>query len=81
MKGTMPRGLTSAADLMEAERLHTSAKDRSENVMIVDLVRNDLGRIARVGNRQQRNINRQKGSGFIEPRHKGRSLGSGVRIV
>jgi len=49
MKGTMPRGLTSAADVMQADRLHTSAKNRSENVMIVDLIRNDLGRIARVG--------------------------------
>ena len=49
MKGTMPRGLTSAADVLQADRLHTSAKNRSENVMIVDLIRNDLGRIARVG--------------------------------
>ncbi len=41
IKGTAPRGC--AADLL------TSAKDRAEHVMIVDLVRNDLGRVARVG--------------------------------
>src|SRR5262249_35912271 len=37
------------ADAMQADRLRGCAKNRSENVMIVDLVRNDLGRIARVG--------------------------------
>lgn len=49
MKGTMPRGLSSASDRASADRLHHSPKNRSENVMIVDLVRNDLGRVARVG--------------------------------
>ncbi len=46
MKGTAPRGLTSEADLALAETLRHSAKDRAENVMILDMVRNDLGRIA-----------------------------------
>lgn len=42
MKGTLPRH-------QSAEILRTSAKDRAENLMIVDLLRNDLGRIARKG--------------------------------
>jgi para-aminobenzoate synthetase / 4-amino-4-deoxychorismate lyase len=49
MKGTAPRGLWPAADRRQAERLRASAKNRAENVMIVDMVRNDLGRIAEVG--------------------------------
>ena len=49
MKGTAPRGLSSAADLREADGLRHSAKNRAENVMVVDMTRNDLGRIARVG--------------------------------
>ncbi|HEX5788977.1 MAG TPA: bifunctional anthranilate synthase component I family protein/class IV aminotransferase [Woeseiaceae bacterium] len=49
MKGTARRGLTSAADDEAASALIASAKDRAENVMIADMVRNDLGRIARPG--------------------------------
>ncbi len=49
MKGTAPRGLTYAADLEAAERLTLSPKERAENIMIVDMVRNDLGRIAEPG--------------------------------
>jgi para-aminobenzoate synthetase/4-amino-4-deoxychorismate lyase len=49
MKGTAPRGLTLAADRAQAAALASSAKDRAENVMIVDMVRNDLGRVARTG--------------------------------
>jgi para-aminobenzoate synthetase/4-amino-4-deoxychorismate lyase len=49
MKGTAPRGLWPSADLAQAEALRMSAKNRAENVMIVDMVRNDLGRIARTG--------------------------------
>ena len=49
MKGTAPRGLTLADDEHIAHELHTSAKNRAENIMIVDMVRNDLGRIARPG--------------------------------
>jgi len=49
MKGTAPRGRTSAEDAILGERLRHSAKDRAENVMIVDMVRNDLGRVARPG--------------------------------
>ncbi len=47
MKGTAPRGATPEGDAALAERLRTSAKERAENVMIVDLIRNDLSRLAR----------------------------------
>ena len=46
MKGTAPRGATPEADAAQAERLRTAPKERAENVMIVDLLRNDLSRIA-----------------------------------
>lgn len=46
MKGTAPRGATSAIDATLAAQLRASAKERAENVMIVDLIRNDLSRVA-----------------------------------
>ena len=49
MKGTAPRGLTLEEDRRLAAGLAGSAKDRAENAMIVDMMRNDLGRIARRG--------------------------------
>lgn len=49
MKGTAPRGRWEAEDQALAEGLRNSKKDRAENVMIVDMMRNDLGRIARPG--------------------------------
>lgn len=49
MKGTARRGLTCAADERAADALRHSGKDRAENVMIVDMVRNDMGRIAEPG--------------------------------
>jgi len=49
MKGTAPRGSNGADDVAMRLRLQNSAKDRAENLMIVDLLRNDLGRIARTG--------------------------------
>jgi para-aminobenzoate synthetase / 4-amino-4-deoxychorismate lyase len=49
MKGTARRGRTTEEDQRQADRLRTSEKDRAENVMIVDMIRNDLGRIARAG--------------------------------
>ncbi len=49
MKGTVKRGLTTAEDKELAEWLHNSKKNRAENVMIVDMIRNDLGRIAKIG--------------------------------
>jgi para-aminobenzoate synthetase / 4-amino-4-deoxychorismate lyase len=49
MKGTAPRGRWLAEDDSIAARLRGSVKERAENAMIVDLLRNDLGRIARTG--------------------------------
>jgi para-aminobenzoate synthetase/4-amino-4-deoxychorismate lyase len=49
MKGTTPRGRTTFEDRKQIEWLHNSIKNRAENVMIVDMVRNDLGRIAELG--------------------------------
>jgi para-aminobenzoate synthetase/4-amino-4-deoxychorismate lyase len=49
MKGTAPRGRLLEDDIVSAEELRASPKNRAENVMIVDLMRNDLGRICRTG--------------------------------
>lgn len=49
MKGTASRGRTLAEDQAKADWLSHSEKNRAENVMIVDMVRNDLGRVARIG--------------------------------
>ena len=46
MKGTAPRGATPEQDAQQAEHLRTAPKERAENVMIVDLLRNDMSRIA-----------------------------------
>jgi para-aminobenzoate synthetase component I len=49
IKGTRPRGRDAATDRALARELLSSAKDRAENVMIVDVLRNDLGRVCRPG--------------------------------
>jgi len=49
IKGTRPRGLDPQADRALAKELLAGVKDRAENVMIVDLERNDLGKVATVG--------------------------------
>jgi para-aminobenzoate synthetase / 4-amino-4-deoxychorismate lyase len=46
MKGTAPRGRWPEEDLLRAEELGSSPKERAENVMVVDLLRNDVGRVA-----------------------------------
>ncbi len=49
MKGTRPRGATHADDVALAYELAETEKERAENLMIVDMVRNDLGRVCRTG--------------------------------
>lgn len=49
MKGTRPRGTTAAADRALAAELRASVKERAENVMVVDLLRNDVGRVSALG--------------------------------
>ena len=49
IKGTRPRHATPAADQAAARALAASEKDRAENLMIVDLMRNDLSRVAEIG--------------------------------
>lgn len=52
MKGTAPRGTTLQADRENRETLRHSAKDRAENVMIADMMRSDMGRVALPGSVQ-----------------------------
>ena len=49
MKGTAPRGADAATDADQGRQLGANPKTRAENLMIVDLLRNDLGRLARTG--------------------------------
>ncbi|MCY7372041.1 MAG: chorismate-binding protein, partial [Polaromonas sp.] len=46
MKGTAPRGVNAIDDADQAQALRTSPKERAENVMVVDLLRNDMSRVA-----------------------------------
>ncbi len=49
IKGTLPRLENEQEDTEQAEKLANSPKDRAENLMIVDLMRNDIGRVAKPG--------------------------------
>ncbi len=52
MKGTAPRGRSIKEDREKAEWLQKSEKNRAENLMIVDMIRNDLGKVAQTGSVQ-----------------------------
>jgi para-aminobenzoate synthetase/4-amino-4-deoxychorismate lyase len=56
MKGTAPRGRTTREDRDQAEWLRNDPKNRAENVMIVDLLRNDLGRLCHYGSVKAQNL-------------------------
>lgn len=56
MKGTASRGSTLSEDKAQAVWLCHSEKNRAENVMIVDMIRNDLGRIAKTGSVEVRSL-------------------------
>ena len=56
MKGTAARGRTTAEDELRSRELRGSAKQRAENLMIVDMLRNDLGKVARPGSVQVENL-------------------------
>lgn len=56
MKGTRARGMNTAQDGALREQLRDARKDRAENLMIVDMMRNDLGRIAKPGSVRVRSL-------------------------
>jgi len=49
MKGTVKRGYSAEHDRQQSDWLHNSPKNRAENIMIVDMIRNDMGRFAETG--------------------------------
>lgn len=56
MKGTTNRGLTTETDLKQAQWLAQNQKNRSENMMIVDLLRNDMNRISKIGSENVKSL-------------------------
>lgn len=56
IKGTMPRGTTDSVDRENRQKLALSEKERAELTMITDLVRNDLGRVSRLGSVQVKEL-------------------------
>jgi para-aminobenzoate synthetase component 1 len=66
IKGTRPRGPTPEADRALARELLASAKDRAENVMIVDVLRNDLGRVCVPGSVRVPRLCRLERTGAVQ---------------
>jgi para-aminobenzoate synthetase component 1 len=66
IKGTRPRGATPEADRVLARELLASAKDRAENVMIVDVLRNDLGRVCVPGSVRVPRLCRLERTGAVQ---------------
>lgn len=56
MKGTAPRGVVPAEDDLMSSQLFNCNKNRAENIMIVDMIRNDLGRISKTGSVKVTNL-------------------------
>ncbi|EMO25930.1 chorismate binding enzyme domain protein, partial [Leptospira interrogans serovar Bataviae str. HAI135] len=56
MKGTYPRGKSTKEDKKNAQALINSEKEKAENLMITDLMRNDLGKISKKGSVQVQNL-------------------------
>ena len=63
--GTRPRGADAREDALLAEQLQRDPKERAEHVMLVDLGRNDLGRVARAGHRHRQQVH---GGRALQPR-------------
>lgn len=67
MKGTAPRVAEPDADAAGATALCHSAKERAENIMIVDLLRNDLARVAVVGSAYSTSLTPAVAQAFFRP--------------
>lgn len=65
IKGTRPRGLAPHEDNALVEELRTSEKDRAENIMIVDLLRNDLSRVCLPGSVKVQELCRLETTRFV----------------
>jgi para-aminobenzoate synthetase component 1 len=65
IKGTRPRAAIADLDQARRQELRSSAKDRAENVMIVDLLRNDLGRVCAYGSVQVESVCEVESYAFV----------------